>query len=221
MASRCTPPRRISRSSIERGRLFTPDLPSGKGEIVQARVATLVGVEPIGWLSRRARSRGGAASVRSHRQHCPSACPADQGLVGHAIEAVGPDMGAGRPVDQLAGDAHAVACARCLRARNALAGQYQVHQEQSIDRQHDNRARDRQSAHDRRICQPPHHPGAAGKQHQGNQRHGRTKLSATWLTTSACVASLTQAATITVGTIVISRRSQSGMRQSTKSCMII
>jgi len=33
--------------------LFTPDLPSGKGEIVQARVATLVGVEPIGWLSRR------------------------------------------------------------------------------------------------------------------------------------------------------------------------
>ena len=49
---------------------------------------------------------------------------------------------------------------------------------------------------------------------------GRTKLRMTWLMTSAFVVSVTQAATMIVGSIVTSRRTQSGMRQSTKSCMM-
>src|SRR6185503_17195140 len=49
---------------------------------------------------------------------------------------------------------------------------------------------------------------------------GTTKLKITWLNTRALVASSTQAATSTAGVIVTSRRSQSGIRQSTKSCMM-
>ena len=50
---------------------------------------------------------------------------------------------------------------------------------------------------------------------------GRTRLKTTWLSTRALVMSMPAATTATEGAITTMRRSQSGIRNETKPCMII
>ena len=49
---------------------------------------------------------------------------------------------------------------------------------------------------------------------------GRTKLKATWLITSVWVGSTPMAMIAIAGSIVTSRRSQTGMEKRTKPCMM-